>query len=313
MKSSYSNEVSIFYLHIRKLLRQSNINCLGTFDVSIVKCEGTNKIEVLSTAGHKHLGGQDIDKIIMEYVLNNFKDFPKNNTKMMKRLLEACTEAKITLSSYETTIICIDRVDSDESWELELNRDKFNELCGKVFLGTLDIVNEALKQANLKENNIDRVILAGGSTRIAMVKNLLKEKFGERKIWNRHNPDEVVAKGAALVANSFLNASSNDNIQLLFNDIVPLSIGQRIHGKLMYFAIKRGTRYPCKAEQITVLGQDNQKSVNINIYEGERKQCKYNFKIGNIKLDLKNRNSRRGYETKVLYFIQKNLKVKTKA
>ncbi|PAV58114.1 hypothetical protein WR25_25262 [Diploscapter pachys] len=182
----------------------------GTLDVSIVMCEGNNVIKVLATSGHNHLGGQDLDKIIMNHALNNFSNFPKHNARMMKRLLEMCTEAKIALSAHETTTILVDDTSSDDGWKLTLTRNKFDELCGKIIRGTIDIVNEALRQAKMKESDIDIVILAGGSTRIAMVQNLLKEKFGDEKIWNRHNPDEVVAKGAALVAKALTRSPSNE-------------------------------------------------------------------------------------------------------
>ncbi|PAV89605.1 hypothetical protein WR25_19648 [Diploscapter pachys] len=239
----------------------------GTLDVSIVMCEGNNVIKVLATSGHNHLGGQDLDKIIMNYALKNFSNFPKHKAKMMKRLLDMCTEAKIALSAYETTTILIDDASSDDGWKLKLTRNKFDELCGKTIRGTIDIVNEALRQAGMNESDIDIVILAGGSTRIAMVQNLLKEKFGDEKIWKRHNPDEVVAKGAALVAKAIARSPSSNSLQLAIK-MIETSI-------------------------------DKQESMSSDIYEGERKQCKYNFKIGNIKLNLKNQNSRKGYEIKI--------------
>ncbi|PAV82798.1 hypothetical protein WR25_21970 [Diploscapter pachys] len=130
----------------------------GTFDVSIVKCEGKNRMEILATAGHKHLGGQDLDKIILNHVLENFKDFPRGNARIMKRLLEMCTEAKITLSFHESTNIFIENPTSDDGWELKFTRSKLNELCGKTIHGTIDIINEALCQANMKEKDIDVVV-----------------------------------------------------------------------------------------------------------------------------------------------------------
>ncbi|PAV90946.1 hypothetical protein WR25_12929 [Diploscapter pachys] len=128
-----------------------------TFDVSIVKCEGNKKLHIVATAGHKHLGGQDLDKIIMNYALKKFPNFPKHNAKMMKRLLEACTEAKTQLSSHEKATIHIDR-DDDEVWHMELTRNKFEELCGSLFRGTLDIVDQALCQAGMQESDIDIVV-----------------------------------------------------------------------------------------------------------------------------------------------------------
>ncbi|PAV84628.1 hypothetical protein WR25_00725 [Diploscapter pachys] len=130
----------------------------GTFDVSIVTCEGDKRLHIIATSGHKHLGGQDLDKIIMDYALKNFSNFPKHNAKMMKRLLEMCTEAKIALSSHEITTILVDDTSSDDDWELKLTRNKFEGLCGSILRGTLDIVDEALRQARMTKSDIDIVV-----------------------------------------------------------------------------------------------------------------------------------------------------------
>ncbi|PAV89898.1 hypothetical protein WR25_15215 [Diploscapter pachys] len=211
-------------------------------------------------------GGQDFDRIIADYALENFKNFPRNNPKMMRRLIEECTEAKITLSCHGTATIFVDNPASDDGWKLILSRDKLNQLIGKKLYGTLSIVDKTLRTAKMKKTNIDIVILAGGSTRILMVQDLLEKKFGKDKVWNKHNPDEVVAKGAALVAKSLTNSSS-DSLQLYFNDIVPLSIGQKIYGNKMLVAIPRGTKYPCKFEQNTITSEDNQSFIPFTIYE----------------------------------------------
>ncbi|PAV89899.1 hypothetical protein WR25_15216 isoform C [Diploscapter pachys] len=159
----------------------------GTFDCSIVKCNGSNKISVVATGGHKHLGGQDFDKIIADYALENFKNFPRNNPKMMRRLIKECTEAKMTLSCHGTATIFIDSTVSDDGWKLILTRDKLNQLIDKKLRGTLDIVDEALRTANMKATDIDIVILAGGSTRILMVQDLLEKKFSKDKLWYDSN------------------------------------------------------------------------------------------------------------------------------
>ncbi|PAV89705.1 hypothetical protein WR25_01455 [Diploscapter pachys] len=275
----------------------------GTFDVSIVKCEGDKKLHTIATSGHKHLGGQDFDIIIRDHVLTNFHDFPEDKPRMMKRLLGMCTKAKIGLSSHETATISIDSGD-DDVWNMKLTRNKFEELCGAILRGTLDIVDEALHQAKMKESDIDIVILAGGSTRIPMVQDLLKEKFGPEKLWNRHNPDEVVAKGAALVAKSLLR--NEPSLQLSFNDIVPLSIGFECRGGLFQSVIEKGTKFPCEKETTSCTAYDNQESVFSGIYEGERADVKNNFKIGEVGLRLEKKKEKQGYKLKETFEIDVN-------
>ncbi|PAV65391.1 hypothetical protein WR25_19312 [Diploscapter pachys] len=177
----------------------------GTFDVSIVKGEAKS-LQVISTAGHNHLGGQDFDQLIMKYVIEKYqeekkKDFPTNKPKLMNRLRKACLESKHTLSHREQPAqIHIENVTEDEDFNCELSRKKLNELIGPMLKGSLDVVDAALKHAKLSERNIDYVLLIGGSTRIPMVQELLAVKFGKPKLRYRINPDEAVALGASLLA-----------------------------------------------------------------------------------------------------------------
>ncbi|PAV58113.1 hypothetical protein WR25_25261 [Diploscapter pachys] len=195
---------------------------------------------------------------------------------------------------------------ADDEWNLELTLSKFNELCWKTIQGTIEIVNYALQCAKLNENDIDIVVLVGGSTRIQLVNELLQKKFGKEKIWSRLNPNEVVAKGAALTAKILLEKGSKERLKVAFNDILPLSIGQIVRGGLMIPVFKRGTKYPCIAEEITELVIDRQCEAITGIYQGERKICKYNYKIGNIKLKLNGETSKRKDKIKTIYRVDEN-------
>ncbi|PAV87403.1 hypothetical protein WR25_14209 [Diploscapter pachys] len=192
----------------------------GTFDVSIVKGEAKS-LQVISTAGHNHLGGQDFDQLIMKYVIEKYqeekkKDFPTNKPKLMNRLRKACLEAKHMLSHREQPAqIHIENVTEDEDFNCELSRKKLNELIGPMLKGSLDIVDAALKHAKLSERNIDYVLLIGGSTRIPMVQELLAGKFGKPKLRYRINPDEAVALGASLLADDLEKYSNiEDNVKI---------------------------------------------------------------------------------------------------
>ncbi|PAV63212.1 hypothetical protein WR25_27026 [Diploscapter pachys] len=254
----------------------------GTFDVSIVKGE-TKSLQVISIGGHNHLGGQDFDQLIMKYVIEKYKeekkkDFPTSKPKLMNRLRKACLESKHTLSHREQPAqIHIENVTEDEDFNCELSREKLNELIGPMLEGSLSVVDAALKHAKLNEQNIDYVLLIGGSARIPMVQELLARKFGKEKLRYRINPDEAVALGASLLAHDlerYPNIEDNTNKGRAFQndvgivgiaksgnsnppkdrhnytcnirDIIPLSIGLGLRGGKFLRVIERFKEYPCK-------------------------------------------------------------------
>ncbi|PAV90223.1 hypothetical protein WR25_08310 [Diploscapter pachys] len=177
----------------------------GAFNVSIVKVD--NGIRVIAIDGHDHLGGQDFDELIMEYVKRCYRermdrDFPTNRPKLLNRLRLNCREAKHILSWREQPAPITIEVNEDEDFTCELMKAKFNEMIEPMLRGTLDIVDEAIQQADMTTDSIDLVLLIGGSTRIPKMQELLAGKFGQDKLRYRINPDEAVAIGAALITHN---------------------------------------------------------------------------------------------------------------
>ncbi|PAV61518.1 hypothetical protein WR25_09849 isoform B [Diploscapter pachys] len=308
----------------------------GTFDVSIVKSHSGKKLLVLAIQGHTHLGGQDFDQGIMEYALEEFKSegksFPEDRPKAMKRLRTACMEAKHKLTfqdkPYEIQIECEGAV-----YTCMLTKEKLEEICGPKIRGTLDVVDQALKMAELKEDQIKYVLLVGGSTRIPLVQNLLKEKFGgEHKMLHGINPDHAVAHGAAIYAHMLKKVTPEPKprikdpetkpattisapvppphpssaLQLEVQDIIPLSIGFECRGGLFQPVIEKGTKFPYKKETTSCTAYDNQGSVFSGIYEGERANVKNNFKLGEVGLRLLNKKEKQGYKLKETFEIDIN-------
>ncbi|PAV85035.1 hypothetical protein WR25_04477 [Diploscapter pachys] len=286
----------------------------GTFDVSIVKGEARS-LQVISIAGHNHLGGQDFDQLIMKYVIEKYKeekkkDCPTSKPKLMNRLRKACLESKHTLSHREQPAqIHIENVTEDEDFNCELSRKKLNELIGPMLKGSLDVVDAALKHAKLNEQNIDYVLLIGGSTRIPMVQELLAGKFGKPKLRYRINPDEAVALGASLLADDLEKypdiednpnkgrAFQNDigiassprerhNYTCNIRDIIPLSIGLGLRGGKFLRVIERFKEYPCKFEESLSTAYDNQSGSFSGIYEGESANTDNNIKFGEVTFEI---------------------------
>ncbi|PAV68668.1 hypothetical protein WR25_18741 [Diploscapter pachys] len=240
----------------------------GTFDVSIVKIN--DGIKVIAIDGHNHIGGQDFDEMIMEYFKKYYKertnrDFPTNRPKLLNRLRLNCREAKHILSNRDQPAPITVEVNEDEDFTCQLTKEKLNEMLEPMLRGTLDIVDRAIQQAKLTTSKIDLVLLIGGSTRIPKMQELLAGKFGQDKLRHRINPDEAVAIGAALLAHSPDEYSSNigDNVNIPnrmtklhisgshnytndLSEVTALSIGMEVRGGRMLTIIPRGTRYPCE-------------------------------------------------------------------
>ncbi|PAV67099.1 hypothetical protein WR25_24635 [Diploscapter pachys] len=282
----------------------------GTFDVSILKCQDGGHFEILSSAGHMHIGGQDIDNIIVNYAIEEYNKshpnkFPEDKPKFMRRLNEACTKAKIELSGQiKSTMISVDLA-NDQDWKVDLNKAKFNEMIQSTIAGTLKIVDQALSRASLKTQDIDYVILAGGSTRIQLVREMLTEKFSKEKIWCKINPDEAVAIGASLIASS-MQRDTPISLKLNIQEKTPLSLGVDYRHDYFAVVIPRGTVYPCKLDRVGGTSVDNQKEAEMTIYEGERKKASSNRKIGRVNLILENQNAKSSYKIKNIFEIDGN-------
>ncbi|MBI2487213.1 MAG: molecular chaperone DnaK [Deltaproteobacteria bacterium] len=259
----------------------------GTFDISILEV-GDNVIEVKSTNGDTHLGGDDFDRRVMDYLIDEFKKesgIDLSRDKMaLQRLREAAEKAKIELSTTLETEINLPFITADAAGPrhliMKLTRSKFEQLIEDLVMGTLEPCRQALKDASLKSNNIDEVIFVGGSTRIPLVHKVVTDFFGK----DPHqgiNPDEVVAVGAA-IQGAVLAGEVRD---VLLLDVTPLSLGIETLGGVMTTIISRNTTIPTKKSQVFTTAEDNQTSVEIHVLQGERPISRDNRTLARFILD----------------------------
>ena len=259
----------------------------GTFDISILDI-GDGVTEVLSTSGDTHLGGDDFDQRIIDWLADEFKKDEgidlKQDPMALQRLKEAAEKAKIELSAGNETEINLPYITATASGPKhlvkKLTRSKFEQLTDDLIKRAMDSVKEALKQAGLSPSDIDEVILVGGSTRIPKVVEEVEKYFGKKASKNV-NPDEVVAKGAAI--QGAVMTGDIDDVLLL--DVTPLSLGIETMGNVFTKLIEANTTIPTKKSQVFSTAVDNQPSVEIHVLQGERPMAKDNKTIGRFHLD----------------------------
>jgi len=257
----------------------------GTFDVSLLTID-SGVFEVLSTNGDTHLGGEDFDQRVMDHFMKLYKkkygkDIRKDN-RAVQKLRREVEKAKRALSATHSARIEIESFYDGEDFSETLTRAKFEELNNDLFRGTLKPVQKVMEDGEMKKNEIDEIVLVGGSTRIPKIQQLVKEYFNGKEPSKGINPDEAVAYGAAVQAGVLSGEGDAEGIVLL--DVCPLTLGIETVGGIMSKIIPRNSVVPTKKSQIFSTAADNQETVSIQIYEGERPMTKDNHLLG--KFDL---------------------------
>ena len=263
----------------------------GTLDVSLLAIED-GVIEVISTSGDTHLGGEDYDNRLLVYCAQEFKKMHKLDVtqcpRAVRRLKIACESAKVRLSNTTETSIDVDSLMDGIDMSVRISRAKFEQICDDLNRRPLKSIDNVMLDAKISKSAIDEVVLVGGSSRIPRFQQLVSEYFPGKELCRSINPDEAIALGAAIQAAVLTGRSSEKLDSVVLLDVTPLSLGVETAGDVMTNIISRGTTIPCRKSQVFSTFQDNQTAVTIQIYEGERKFCRDNNLLGTFELkDIK--------------------------
>jgi heat shock protein 5 len=257
----------------------------GTFDVTLMTVDN-GVFEVHATSGDTHLGGEDFDQRVLKYMAKQFQKSSgvdiSSDAQAMQRLRKEVERAKRSLSSNHKVRLEIDSLKDGIDFSEELTRSKFESLNMDLFKKTLEPVAQVLKDAKMRKTDVDEIVMVGGSTRVPMVKQIVRDFFGGKQPNDSLNPDEAVAYGAAVLGG--IIGGQKDAADMLVLDVTPLSLGIETVGGVMTSIIPRSSTTPTRKSQVFSTNQDNQQTVTIRVYEGERKFTKDNHLLGSFEL-----------------------------
>lgn len=260
----------------------------GTFDVSILNID-RGILEVLSTAGDTHLGGEDFDKKMVDFLIKEIKGKYKTdisqNKKAVGRLRSECQKAKTILSVSQKASMYLESLFEGTDFQRCIQRSEFNELCSDTFREVFTTVDKALRDAELKKDDIEEIILVGGSTRIPDLQDRLKDYFEGKEVSKGINPDEAVALGAAVQAAILVGDKTKILDEIILIDVVPLSLGIETVGGVMTVMVERNSSIPLRKERIFTTVSDNATVLIFKVFEGERSMTKDNNLLGTFTLN----------------------------